>query len=129
MSYDIDVRLTTCDHQQSMERMVVDVDDFRTLHIAANVFLNMRAPINGVAQVKLYVRGQLVQANDPVYGYSITPDLNYIQTSDRFYKIQFNKPVRSYIPLIEVSYITIKNFCLKCGTTGQLNNFKPASNG
>jgi len=108
---------------------VVDVGDFRTLHVAANVGLNMRAPINGAALVEVYIRGQLVSPSDPVYGYTISPDVNRVQTSDQFYKIQFNLPVRSYIPLIEVSYITLMDFCLKCGTMGQLNNLTQVSNG
>ncbi len=129
MSYDLDIGLTSCDHSISFERYVVDVGDFSTLHLAAAVTLNMRAPINGASLVKVYVRGQLVQPDHSVYGYTITPDLNRVQTSDRFYKIQFKKPIRSYIPLIEVSYTTIRGFCLKCGTAGQLNNLKAASNG
>jgi hypothetical protein len=129
MSYDLDTRLSACDHQQSMERYVVDVGDFITLHLASNVLINMRAPINGVSQVKVYVRGQLVSPTHPVYGYKVVPDLNFIQTSDKFYKVVFNKPIRTYLPLIEVSYITIKNYCLKCGTVGQLNNLKPSSKG
>jgi hypothetical protein len=129
MSYDLSTKLSSCDHAQSFERYVVDVGDFRTLHLASNVVLNMRAPINGASLVRLYVRGQLVQIDDPIYGYTISPDTNRIQTSDQFYKIVFNKPVRSYIPLIEVSYLTLKNYCLKCSTTGQLNDFKGVSNG
>jgi hypothetical protein len=129
MSYDLDSRLSACDHQQSFERYVIDVVDFKTLHLAGNVSLNMRAPINGASLVQVSIRGQVVPINHPVYGYSITPDTNRVMTSDQFYKIQFNRPVRSYVPLIEVSYITIKNYCLKCGTVGQLNNLKPASNG
>jgi hypothetical protein len=109
--------------------MVVDVGDFRTLHLASNVTLNMRAPINGASQVLVYLRGNLVSPTHPVFGYTVTPDTNRIQTSDRFYKITFNKPVRCFIPLIEVSYITLQPFCLKCSTTGQLNNLKSASNG
>lgn len=129
MSYDLHVRLAPCNHQQSFERYVIDYKDFKTLHLASNVNLNMRAPINGVSQVQLYVSGQLVQSSDPIYGYAITRDVNRIQTSDLFYKIMFNRPVRWTVPLIEVSYITINNFCLKCGTTGQLNDLKPASSG
>ena len=112
-----------------MERYSIDPFDFKTLHLAANVTINMRAPINGKSQVLLYVGGSLVQQNDPTYGYAIVPDTNRIQTSDQFYKIQFIKPVRVYTPLIEVCYTTTKNFCLKCGTTGQLYDLKPASNG
>ena len=109
--------------------MVIDWQDFKTLHIASNVSINMRAPINGQSLVQLFIGGKLVSPNDAVYGYTISPDLNYIQTSDKFYKIMFKKPVRWYVPLIEVSYLTIKNYCLKCGTAGQLNDIKPASNG
>lgn len=112
-----------------MERYAIDAFDFKTLHLAANTGINMRAPINGLSQVLLYIGGQLVQPNDPSYGYTITPDTNRIQTADRFYKIQFNRPVRFYTLLIEVCYTTTKNFCLKCGTTGQLYDFSPASNG
>ena len=129
MSYDFNTKLTPCDHQQSMERYVVDSSDFRTLHLAGNPSLNMRAPINGRAQVRVYVRGKLVSSNDRVYGYSISTDINRLQTTDVFYKILFNRPVRSYIPLIEVSYITLAPYCVKCGGHGQLNDYQKASNG
>src|ERR1700739_905697 len=129
MSYDFNVRLAPCDHQQSFERYVVDWEDFVTLHLAANVGLNMRAPINGQSQVQVYIGGQLVSPNHPVYGYNIVTDINRVQTSDKFYKIVFKKPVRFITPLIEVSYITLKYYCLKCSTAGQLNDIKPASNG
>jgi hypothetical protein len=129
MSYDFNIRLAPCNHQQSFERYVIDWQDFMTFHLASNVALNMRAPINGASQVQVYIGGQLVQADDPTYGYTVTPDINRVTTSDQFYKIMFRKPVRWYVPLIEVSYTTIKNFCLKCGTAGQLNDIKPASNG
>ena len=131
MSYDFNVRLQSCGHEISMERYVIDWEDFRTLHLASNVILNMRAPINGISLVQVYIGGQLVQSNDPLYGYTITPDINRVQTDNpnQFYKIMFKRPVRWFVPLIEVSYITVKNFCLKCGTAGQLNDIKPASNG
>ena len=131
MSYDFNTRLASCGHEISFERYVVDWQDFKTLHCASNVSLNMRAPINGISQVQVYIAGNLVQPNDPTYGYTTTPDINRVQTDNpnQFYKIMFKKPVRWYVPLIEVSYITIKNFCLKCGTAGQLNDIKPASNG
>jgi hypothetical protein len=129
VSYDFNIRLAPCDHQQSFERYVIDVNDFKTLHLASNTAANMRAPINGASQVRLYIGGQLVSVNHPVYGYVVVTDINRIQTSDRFYKIMFKNPVRIFIPLIEVSYITTLNFCLKCGTAGQLNDIKKASNG
>lgn len=130
MSYDFNISLTACDHQQSFERYVVDWQDFMTLHVANNVVLNMRAPINGISLVQIYVGGQLIDSNHPVYGYNITLDENRVfSTTDTFYKIAFKKPIRWFIPLIEVSYLTTKNWCLKCGTTGQLNDIKKASNG
>lgn len=129
MSYDFNVRLAACDHQQSGERYVVDLEDFRTLHLAVNPALNMRAPINGQAHVKVYISGKLVDPNDPVYGYDIVEDSNRLLTQDRFYKIVFKRPVRFYIPLIEVNYITLKTYCLKCRGQGQLNDLKKTNTG
>jgi hypothetical protein len=129
MSYDFNTRVTPCDHRQIGERMVVDISDFRTLHLAANPVLNMRAPINGQTLVQVHVAGKLVQANDATYGYDITVDTNRIQTSDIFYKIMFKNAVRWFTPLIEVSYVTLKPYCLKCSGSGQLNDFKKANTG
>ena len=129
MSYDFDVKSAACDHVQAFERYVVDSGDFRTLKLAADTSRRMRAPINGQAVVKVYISGKLVKATDPVYGYSFLPDENMLDTSDRFLKIVFNKPVRFFIPLIEVSYITSKPFCLKCSGLGTLNDLKKASSG
>ena len=129
MSYDFNTRLVPCPHVISGERYVVDAVDFRTLHLAANTTLNMRAPINGQAFVSLRISGELVGSNDPVYGYSILPDINRVETSDQFYKILFKKPVRWFVPLIEVGYITLQTYCLRCNTQGQLNDFKGSSNG
>lgn len=129
MSYDFDVKSAPCDHQQAFERYIVDSTDFRTLRLAADPTRRMRAPINGQAMVKLYVGGQLVAQNDSRYGYSFLPDVNMIDTPDRFYKIVFNKSQRFIVPLIEVSYITLKPYCLKCGGSGQLNDLKKANSG
>jgi hypothetical protein len=129
VSYDLNTKLAPCDHAQSGERYVVDTNDFRTLHLAANPVFNMRAPINGQALVRVRVAGNVVPPDHPVYGYDIVSDINRIQTSDVFYKIVFKKPVRWYIPLIEVSYITLKLYCLKCSGSGQLNDFKKANSG
>jgi len=129
MSYDFSTKLMPCSHEQSFERYVVDYKDFSTLHLAANTSLNMRAPINGQSLVRLYIRGKLVSSNDRVYGYSISTDTNRLQTTDAFYKIKFNRPVRSYIPLIEVSYLTLAPYCMKCGGQGQLNDYHKVANG
>ena len=129
MSYDYDVKSSNCDHAQAFERYVVDSGDFRTLKLAADTSRRMRAPINGQALVKVYISGKLVQPNDRTYGYSFQPDTNELSTPDRFQKIVFNKSVRFFIPLIEVSYITSKPYCLKCSGLGTLNDLKKASSG
>jgi hypothetical protein len=129
MSYDFDVKSAPCDHQQAFERYIVNSKDFRTLNLATDTTRNMRAPINGQAQVKLYIGGRLVSPTDPRYGYSFVPDVNMIQTSDRFLKIVFNKSQRFIISLIEVSYITLKPYCLKCSGLGNLNDLKKANSG
>src|SRR5271157_2314097 len=112
MSYDFNTRLAPCPHVITRERYIIDSTDFKTLHLAANTFLNMRAPINGQAEVSLRISGELVKPDDRTYGYSILADVNRVQTSDRFYKILFDRPVRWYVPLIEVGYITVQGFCL-----------------
>jgi len=121
-----------CDHEQSFERYVVDFNDFRTLHYAQNTALNTRAPINGFDMVRIWIRGEEIQPDDPTYGWSILLDPNRIdayQTTDVFYKIVFNKAVRLVIPLIEVSYLTTQGYCLKCSGLGVLNDFKPEVGG
>ena len=135
MSYDFDVRPAPCDHQQAFERYVVDSRDFRTFKLAADTFINMRAPINGQSLVKVYIGGTLIAPNDPTFGFVFVLDEDRIQelkkigTVDKFYKIVFNKQVRFVIPLLEVSYITLKPYCLKCSGSGQLNDLKKASSG
>ena len=129
MSYDFNTRFAPCPHEIGGERYVIDTSDFRTLHLAAEPDINMRAPINGQAKVEIRISGELVQPSDPVYGYTIFPDENRLQTQDMFYKILFNKPVRWFIPLIEVSYLTVQTFCLRCSTSGYLNDFKGSSMG
>ena len=129
MSYDFNTRTSPCPHTISGERYVVDTADFRTLHYASDIGLNMRAPANGLSMVTVRIQGELVQPGDPVYGYSILADQNRVNTSDRFYKIVFNRPVRWFIPLIEVGYITLQPYCLRCSAQGVLNDYKPGSNG
>ena len=129
MSYDFNTRPSPCPHVISGERYVIDRIDFRTLHLAADTSLNMRAPINGQSAVTVRISGELVQADDPVYGYTILPDTNRLSTPDQFYKILFNSPVRWFVPLIEVGYITLLPYCLRCSSLGRLNDYSESSAG
>ena len=124
MSYDFNTRTAPCPHVISEERYIVDAKDFRTLHLAANTSLNMRAPINGQSTLTLRISGTLVQPDDPTYGYDILADENRLQTNDQFYKVMFRKPVRWFVPLIEAGYITRQPYCLRCSAQGQLNDLK-----
>ena len=120
-----------CDHHQWFERYVVNQTDFRTLNYASMPSINMRAPINGANAVQMWVSGEQVYATDPVYGWQVVLDTDRVNldTEDTFYKIVFNNPVRLVLPLIEVSYISRQDYCLKCSTTGYLNDFKPGVSG
>lgn len=129
MSYDFDTIQSPCDHSQTRERYIVNSFDFRTLLYASNSSINMRAPIQSRSSVSVFIGGRLVSASHPVYGYSIVLDPNRLESSDIFYKIVFNKQVRLLIPLIEISYFTNVNFCLKCNGFGQVNDLKLANSG
>jgi hypothetical protein len=130
MSYDFNVMQAACDHSQTRERYTIDPDDFRTLHLAANTTINMRAPVNSSDALQLYIGGKLVSSSDPVYGYTLVADPNRVETAQfNFKKIVFNKQVRLIIPLIEVSYFTFQPFCIKCNGLGQLNDLDVATNG
>lgn len=121
MSFDISASVGgACDHLQILERYVVDFRDFRTLHYKTNDAFNMRAPINGVSMVRLYIKGSLVKPSDPVFGYTIVPDPLRVESSYPFQKIVFNQPVRELGSLIEVTYLTHQGFCLKCGGSGKV---------
>jgi hypothetical protein len=139
MSYDYNVVVVdprsrapigACDHSISFERYVVNSDDFRTLNYLGNPAINMRAPINGTETVQIWVGGEEAQKNDPTYGWSVVLDSQRVQSpnsNDIFYKIVFNKNVRLVVPLIEVSYITRQQYCMKCSGLGVLNDFKISS--
>ena len=129
MSYDFNTRPAACPHEIAGERYIVDKVDFKTLHLAANTSLNMRAPINGQSTVTVRVGGELVQADDPTYGYTILADENRISTPDRFYKIEFRRAVRWFVPLIEVGYVTLQPYCLRCSALGSLNDYRESSAG
>jgi hypothetical protein len=130
MSYDFNTSLMVCDHSQSNERYIISPSDLRTLNYVGNTAINQRAPINGTDQVKVYIQGNLVNINDSIYGYQVIKDTNRIlEAGVIFYKIVFNREVRLFNPLIEVSYLTQKLFCLKCNGIGRLNNFEQNSGG
>jgi hypothetical protein len=115
-----------CDHHQWFERYVVNQDDFRTLNYAGQPSINQRAPINGAGSVQMWIHGQQVHSSDPIYGWQVVldPDRIDLTTENIFYKIVFNRPTRLVLPLIEVSYISRQDYCLKCSATGFLNDLK-----
>jgi hypothetical protein len=131
-TYDFNTLQNQCDHQQHLERYQVNPADLRTLQLVSNPSINMRAPINGIAQVQIYIHGEPIEQNDPNYGYAILLDPNRLQFSgsnETFYKIVFNKEVRLIRPLIEVNYLTRQSYCLKCNASGVLNDFAPSPSG
>jgi hypothetical protein len=141
MSYDFNVitvdpltlsPIGACDHQISFERYVVNNEDFVTLNYLGNPAINFRAPINGANTVQMWISGEPVQQNDPTYGWSLVRDTNRVSfpgSNDIFYKVVFNRPVRIVRPLIEVSYITRQQYCMKCSGLGTLNDLKIAMSG
>ncbi len=130
MSYDFNTGIEPCPHVIMGERYVVNTTDFRTLNLAADTSINMRAPINGQSVVTVRISGELVDPDDPTYGYSILADPNRLtEQGVQFYKIVFDKPVRWFIPLIEVGYITLQPYCLRCSAQGQFNDFEESSTG
>lgn len=134
-TYDFNTLQNRCDHQQSYERYQVNPTDLRTLQLVSNPTINMRGPINGLNVVQIYIHGEAITPSDPTYGYQILADPNRLQIANAqgqtvlFYKIVFNKEVRIVRPLIEVNYITVQTYCLKCNARGFLNDFSPNPNG
>jgi hypothetical protein len=121
-----------CNHEISFERYVVNNDDFRTLNYLGQPGINFRAPINGADTVQMWIGGEKVEPDDPVYGWSLLLDPNRVQAPDQndiFYKVVFNQPVRIVNPLIEVSYVTRQAYCLKCSGLGYLNDLKISVSG
>jgi hypothetical protein len=123
-----------CDDLQLMEKYTINFQDFVTLQYKPTPnftpSINMRAPINGAAFVRLFIKGVLVSPTDTNFGYSIVPDPNRIQEAGLpFQKIVFNNQVRTINDLIEVTYITPTPFCLKCGGTGMVVDWTVSSSG
>lgn len=95
----------------------------------------MRAPINATGLVEVYIAGKKIDKNDPLLGYSFTRDadmekyLSDYNVTEMFYKLMFNSPQRVMRQIIEVTYYTFNNFCLKCLGTGYVTDFEPAVGG
>lgn len=135
-TYDFNTLQKACDHQQHLERYQVNPQDLKTLQFIGNPSLNMRGPINGTAVVQIFIHGEPIEPTDPTYGYQILGDPTRLQISagpdgqlEFFYKIVFNKEVRLVRPLIEVNYITVQGYCLKCNGTGVINDLTQSSTG
>jgi hypothetical protein len=121
MSYDYDTRLKPCDHLQRRERMIVSSEDFRTLLYAERTTERMRAPISAKGSVKMFIRGVEVPRNHAVYAWEILADELSVR-SDQKSKIVFRQPVRT-TETIELEYITIPAYCLKCNGYSKTNDF------
>jgi len=131
MSYDLSSIAQNCDHLILLERYRISVTDFQTLQFSSppSTTVNMRAPINGAAMLKLFIKGVPVLPTDPLFGYSVVPDPSRVLADYVFSKILFNQPVRQVGSLVEVTYFTRQDFCLKCGGTGQVVDWKTSQSG
>lgn len=126
MSYDFQATLNNpCDHRVLCERYVIDTFDFRTLHWSGNPAVAMRAPINGQSNVAVFLGGKLLAPS----AYSFVVDPAQGIAGAQFWKIVLNQPMRMTRPLIEVSYITIQETCIKCGGTGIVPDWTVADTG
>lgn len=122
MSYDFDLRLKPCDHLQLRERMAISKDDFRTLVFFDRPDERMRGPIAAKASVRLFFSGVEIPRNHAEYGWDILVDELSVR-SDQKSKIVFHKPVRLTNVLIQVQYITIAAYCLKCNGYSKTNDY------
>ena len=129
MSYDLSVKSAPCSHMQSLERYVVSPYDNRTLLYAYDLSRFMRGPLNGASLVRVFFGGKEVLPNHPQYGWSIVRDTSDLSIDEQFFKIVFNKSVRTIVPLIEVSYRTTVTYCLRCNATGQTNDMQITKSG
>ena len=121
MSYDFDLKLAPCDHLQIRERMTIS-QDFRTLrHQESNGY--MRGPVSAKGSVRLFISGQEILPSHETYGWEILPDETSV-ASDQRSKIVFRYPFRLSNVLIEVQYVTIPAYCLKCNGYSKTNDFK-----
>ena len=97
--------------------------------MAADTAYRMRAPLNGTSLIRVSLGGTLVPKNSATYGYNIAPDPATLSLDEPFFKIYFNKEVRLAQPLIEVTYRTYIDYCLKCNGTGRINDLKILNSG
>ena len=132
MSYDFDVRLSSCDHLQLKERMVIDQTDLRTLLYASpNPYqdaLHIRGTVAAKSSVKLFISGVQVPQNHPIYGWDVLPDTSF-PVASQLSKLVFRKQVRLTGPVIEIQYVTISAYCLKCNGFSKVNDYTIAKNG
>lgn len=128
MSYDFDLRLKPCDHLQLKERMAISRDDFRTLLNFNQPSDRMRGPIAAKATTRLFFSGIEIPRNHMVYGWDILVDELSVK-SDQKSKIVFKHPVRLTNVLIQVQYVTIAAYCLKCNGYSKTNDYIADSTG
>lgn len=129
MSYDFSIKAVNCNHVQTLERYVVSPYDNRTLLLASDMSTVMRAPLNGVSLVKLYIGGVIVPPGHERYGWTVSKDTTSLSLDQDFFKIQFNQSMRMSVPLIEVTYRTYVNYCLRCNGTGFVNDYRIQNSG
>lgn len=128
MSYDFDTRQSPCDHYQRRERVVVSPDDFMTLINATDPYVYMRGILSSANTVKVKIGGQYVDANHPIYGWSVKPDTSSYYEQQRS-KIVFNKQVRLTDLTIMIEYFCTPASCLKCNGYSKTNDFVPNTQG
>ena len=129
MAYDLSIKSAGCDHLQSLERYVVSPFDYRTFLLAANPIMNMRAPLNGTSQIQVFIGGVAVPQNHNLYGWQVLKDPDTLSLDEPFFKIMFKQEVRLSQPLLEVSYRTFVDFCLRCNGTSHVNDLHIQNSG
>lgn len=129
MSFDFSIKAAQCDHLQTLERYVVSPYDNKSLLYATSLSQFMRAPLSGASLMKIYIGGTQVLSNDATYGWIVVPDKTSLSLDETLSKIMFRRSMRLSIPLIEVTYRTYKDYCLKCNGTGFVNDLKVQSSG
>jgi hypothetical protein len=105
MSIDFKI-FAICDHRIHREFLAIDSDN-RTLRIP-----RVTSSSNNIS---LYVNGNLIKSDNPIYNYTIQTDENSVDFKKL--KIVFNKPVKFFDNFYEISYSVFSNLCPKC--TGQ----------
>ena len=127
MSYDFNTTPSPCDHMISSERLLISTDN---LHLYSFEIPSQRmtSPINGETLVTLRINDVPVPRNHPRYGWDILPD-ELVIAPDQRSKIKFKQPVRQRDFLIEVSYVTLAQYCLKCRGAGLMTDFSVGQDG